>query len=157
MVAQRLGQSDVPKIRERIERQFYQSWARSFLSIKAFSDLRTTLETVKEAGLKIALFSDFPIEQKPATLEIADLVDFAITSEESGYLKPSKHAFELLLQHIDAAPSEILYVGDSYTKDCQGAKQAGMHAALLGKRPHSQAPDADLVAATWKELAALIL
>jgi len=142
-------------MRKRIDHQFYDSWQRTFLTVKAYVHMREALEMAKGEGLQIVVFSDFPVAEKLQTLGIADLVDVALSSEDSGYLKPSAKAFSYLLDHVDALPSEVLYVGDSYTKDCQGAKRAGMHSALItsSKKKYS---DADLVISSWKEFISLI-
>ncbi|MBI9093606.1 MAG: HAD family hydrolase [Sphaerochaeta sp.] len=142
-------------MRHRIDAQFYDAWQHTFLTIKAYAHMREALMMAKREGLQIVVFSDFPVAQKLQTLGIADLVDVALSSEGSGYLKPSAKAFSYLLDHVDASPNEVLYVGDSYTKDCQGAKRAGMHSALItsSKKGYS---DADLVISSWKEFISLV-
>ncbi len=142
-------------MRKRIDGQFYDAWQRTFLTIKPYSHVREALAMAKQEGLEIVVFSDFPVAQKLETLGIADLVDVALSSEDSGYLKPSPKAFSYLLDHVKASPSEVLYVGDSYPKDCQGAKRAGMHSALItsSKKAYS---DADLLISSWKEFISLV-
>ena len=157
LVAHRMGKTETDEVQRAIDRQFYDAWERSFLTIKPFRGLRETLLRVKDQGLSIALLSDFPIARKPETLGIVDLVDHAFSSEESGYLKPSPHAFSPLLDGLGCRADEILYVGDSYTKDCIGAKGVGMYTALLTGRTSRSYPSADLVIDSWTELAALIL
>ncbi|MCK9547896.1 MAG: HAD family hydrolase [Sphaerochaeta sp.] len=157
LTAARMGRTDTESVQQEIEVQFYQGWERSFRSIRPFDDLRGCLLLAKDQGLGIVALSDFPIAEKLETLGIADLVDSAYTSEQSGYLKPSGHAFALLLDDLECKAEEILYVGDSYTKDCVGAKKAGMYTALLTRKRARLYPSADLVVGSWKELAALIL
>lgn len=142
-------------MRKRLDGQFYDAWQRSFLSIKPYPHMREALEMAKREGMQVVVFSDFPVAKKLETLGIADLVDVALSSEDSGYLKHSPKAFAYLLDHVDAAPGEVLYVGDSYTKDCQGAKGAGMRSALItsSKKVYS---DADLVISSWKEFISLV-
>ncbi|HKL58915.1 MAG TPA: HAD family hydrolase [Sphaerochaeta sp.] len=142
-------------MRKRIDHQFYDAWQRSFRSIKAYPHMREALEMAKREGLEIVVFSDFPVAQKLQTLGIADLVDVSLSSEDSGYLKPSPKAFSYLLDHVDASPGEVLYVGDSYSKDCQGAKRAGMHSVLVTSSKKGF-PDADLVISSWKEFISLV-
>lgn len=157
MVAGRMGSGDIPAVQAAIDSQFYAAWERSFLSIKPFAHLRETLLQAKEQGVLIVVLSDFPIARKLETLGIEDLVDMAFSSEESGYLKPHPSAFALILDALACPGSEVLYVGDSYSKDCVGAKGVGMHTALIGKRESGRYPDADMIVNSWKELAALIL
>ncbi len=117
---------------EKIERQFYHKWRTSFKKIKVYPQVRETLEWLKGLSLKIAILSDFPLEEKLTTLGIADLVDFGICSEESGYLKPHPQPFLAVSQALEVDPSALLYVGDSYSKDIVGANGVGMYSALIG-------------------------
>jgi len=142
-------------MRRRIDAQFYDAWQRTFLTIKAYAHMREALEMAKREGLEIIVFSDFPVAQKLNTLGIADLVDVELSSEDSGYLKPSPKAFSYLLDHVKVSPAEVLYVGDSYTKDCQGAKRAGMYSALITSSKNGYS-DADLVISSWKEFISLV-
>ena len=142
-------------MRERIDGQFYTPWQQSFLSIKAYADMRGALLMAKGEELRVAVYSDFPVERKLETLGIADLVDVSLSSEQSGYLKPSAKAFSFLLEQMGLAAGEVLYVGDSYSKDCQGAKQVGMYSALITSSKKAY-PDADLVFGCWKEFIPLV-
>lgn len=137
----------------RIDRQFYKRWERSFLSIRPYRGVREALAKAKDCGMTVGVFSDFPVARKLETLGLDDLVDLSLSSEESGYLKPSGKAFDFLLSHVSVSPGEILFVGDRYDKDVLGAKQAGMHACLVSssRKPF---PQADLVVRSWKEFAA---
>jgi putative hydrolase of the HAD superfamily len=153
LVAQRY-KKDVGVVKESIDTQFYRAWERTFTTITPFPYLRETLEQVKREGVRIILFSDFPIAEKPMTLGIADLVDDAFTSEESGYLKPSVKAFEYLIGRVGAKRSKILYIGDSYDKDCIGAADAGLVSWYLGKK--KAGPKASRSFASWSEIKAVI-
>ncbi|MGE4454222.1 MAG: HAD family hydrolase [Sphaerochaeta sp.] len=158
LVASRMpGKRTHQQIRQAIDTQFYAAWGRSFSSIKAFPGMQETLSEIHGRGVKIAVFSDFPLADKLKTLGIASLVDIAYSAEESGFLKPSEHAFSFLLDHIQEESKHILYMGDSYSKDCQGAKQVGMHSCLITKTKGKPFPDADLVVGSWKEFASLVL
>ena len=148
-------EENTERMRKRIDDQFYHAWKQSFLSIKAYAHMREALLLAKEEGVQIVVFSDFPVERKLETLGIADLVDVALSSEDSGYLKPSAKAFSYLLAHVEASPSEVLYVGDSYSKDCQGAKRSGMYSALITSSKRGY-PDSDLVISSWKEFISLV-
>ncbi len=149
--------SSEQKVRAAIENQFYQAWERSFLSIKAYPDLRDALVQAKAQGLRIGVFSDFPLAQKLKTLGIEDLVDFAYSAEDSGYLKPGPKAFSFLLSRIAVQPEHVLFVGDSYGKDCIGANHAGMYTCLLTSKRQATYPAADLIVSTWKEFSSLVL
>ena len=154
LVAERY-KKDVGVIKELIDTQFYRAWERTFTTITPFPRLRETLERVKREGARIILFSDFPIAEKPTTLGIADLVDDAFTSEESGYLKPSGKAFGYLVERSGSERTKMLYIGDSYDKDCVGAADAGLVSWYLGKAKKAGAK-ASRSFASWAEIEAVI-
>ncbi|MGE4585472.1 MAG: HAD family hydrolase [Sphaerochaeta sp.] len=145
------------RLRAQIDRQFYHAWERSFRTIQPFPGLREALLAAKQQNIRIAVFSDFPLAGKLQNLGIEDLVDQAYSAEESGYLKPSPLAFSYLLDRLAVDPDQVLFMGDSYQKDCQGAKRAGMYACLITRRAKTLHPDADLVVRSWKEFASLVL
>lgn len=119
---------------ERIERQFYSKWRTTFTKIRVYPQVRETFVWLKDLGLKVAVLSDFPIEEKLTTLGIEDLVDFSLCSEESGYLKPHPKPFLDMAKALEVDPSLLLYVGDSYSKDIVGANAVGMSSALITPR-----------------------
>jgi HAD superfamily hydrolase (TIGR01549 family) len=52
-----------------------------------------------------------------------------VISEEIGFMKPHPQLFAEAARRACAAPAEILYVGDSYRSDIEGARKAGWQAA----------------------------
>ena len=144
-----------------IDRQFYARWERSFTNVKAFPGVRETFMLIRELGAKVGVLSDFPLGAKLEALGVVDLVDFACCSEESGYLKPHPAPFQLLAKHLGVEFSQMLYVGDSYSKDIMGAGALGISSCLLvphlragrGARVHTQLyPQATLVCRNFEEL-----
>jgi len=61
-------------------------------------------------------------------LDIADCIDYLVTSEEAGIEKPGYKIFELALTKLALSPSQTIMVGDSYEKDIVGAMRAGIAA-----------------------------
>jgi len=100
--------SEIEKTITAIDKQFYKSWEKSFKTLKAFNNMRETLILAKKKGLKIALLSDFPIAHKVETLGLKDIVDFAISSEETGFLKPNKQTFLTLTKNINIHPNNCI-------------------------------------------------
>lgn len=146
-------QSQVQKVIEKIDKQFYKPWEKSFLSIKGFPNMADTIHRAKKEGLKIALLSDFPIAEKPTTLKINEAVDFAITSEDTGYLKPSAKAFLYITNYLELDPEHCLYVGDSYNKDIVGAKNINMQTLFVSnKKNKKKFPKADYICKDWFEI-----
>jgi len=155
------GSDDKKAIEEminKIDKQFYQAWAKSFLSIKAFPNMVETLTMAKKQGIKIAVLSDFPLEKKLETLGIAHLVDFALSSEDTGYLKPSNFAFDVLCKGIGEKPENCLYFGDSYDKDIIGGTRFNMKTLFIKKTAHKEKyPKASIICASWQSMIDLIL
>ena len=117
-----------------LEAWIYEPMKKLYRSTKPFDGVLETFKIIKEKGLKIGLFSDFPLFNKLESMGLASYVDYALSSENVGFLKPSVHCFENLLYNIGVEPAEALYVGDSYDKDVVGARGAGIDAILVNVR-----------------------
>jgi len=58
-------------------------------------------------------------------------LSLSLGAGEIGSCKPSRLGFIACAQLLNASPSRVLYVGDSYDKDVVGARACGMMGALL--------------------------
>lgn len=59
-------------------------------------------------------------------------------SELIGYHKPNPRIYAAALEQLDAAPEQVLFVGDTWEADVSGAMEAGMSAVWInpkGKKP----------------------
>lgn len=132
-----------------------------FVKVKPFDNVYETVCAFKSAGLKIAILSDFPPEQKGRVWGIRSLCDICLGSEEIGALKPSKYAFGILAQQLNVKPEEILYVGNSVKYDVRGAKNAGMKSAYLMDFKHRllnrPCSEADISFKTYRQLRNIVL
>ncbi len=88
-----------------------------------------TIKAFKEKGLKIAMLSDFPPEQKGELWGMKPYCDVIIGTEVCGALKPADVPFLKMAELLGVKPEEILYVGNSYHYDVLGSKATGMKAA----------------------------
>lgn len=104
-----------------------------FKKVRPYPGVVECIKSMKDAGLKIGILSDFPPYQKGELWGIRELSDVCIGSEESGALKPSKYPFGILSIKLDVKPEEILYVGNSVKYDVVGSKRAGMKSAYILK------------------------
>ena len=148
----------IEDIMKKVDNQFYKAWAKSFLSIKAFPNMVEALTMAKEQGIKIAVLSDFPLEKKLETLGISHLVDFALSSEDTGYLKPSNYAFDVLCKGIGEKPENCLYFGDSYDKDIIGGSGFNMKTVFIKKTSHKEKfPKASIICENWQSVIDLVL
>lgn len=151
------SKEEIEKVIKKIDKQFYKTWEKTFLSIKGYTNMVNTLKKAKEEGLKIVLLSDFPIAKKVSTLKIQDIVDFAISSEETGYLKPSEKPFIYITNYLKFDPKSCIYVGDSYNKDIIGAKKIDMNTLYLANKSNDKNyPKADHICKNWFEIEKLL-
>ena len=119
------------KTYEKLQRRFYRPLERLYRKTRTFDGVRATFEKIKAKGLKIGVFTDFPLYDKLNSMGISDLVDFSASSDDIGFLKPDTHCFEYLLYNLKMEPKDVLYVGDSYDKDIVGASKAGIDSVLV--------------------------
>ncbi len=154
LVAESMGHSEVV-VRAMIENKLYEDWENLFRIIRPFPGLKTGLVKLREAGLKLGVLSDFPVQNKLKFLGLEDW-DCSFTSESTGYLKPHPEPFLELAKRLKLKPEEILYVGNSYEKDVLGAAAVGMKTAHISarKKPGSRA---DFTFSQYKELFDYIL
>ncbi|ORC38248.1 hypothetical protein B4O97_00380 [Marispirochaeta aestuarii] len=117
------------------ERFLYERWVTSFRGLKPFPGVRAVLDSFKHAGFKLAAMSDFPIQSKLEYLGLSGLWDTAFTAEDTHYLKPHPEPFLRLINELECGPEEILYVGNSYSYDIEGAGAVGIRTAHLTKHP----------------------
>jgi putative hydrolase of the HAD superfamily len=150
--------------RQKADRLIYGSWENFFSGIKVFPHLRETLTAFKEAGLRMAVMSDFPPVQKLSLLGLDEFFEMAFSSEETGAVKPSRIPFKYLINSLGLEPDTILYVGNSAFYDVKGAKSAGIKTALIRRGPFStgfvskrDAGEADFVFRDYRQLREYIL
>lgn len=89
------------------------------------------LKQCRKHNIKVCAVSDMQAQiqiRKLAALGISQLIDFLVTSEEVGVEKPDKRIFDRALQKIRCDPNQTIMIGDSQTKDVDGAKKAGIAA-----------------------------
>lgn len=138
----------------RLDAVVYGELESSFSKVRLFKGLVPALESLKSAGLRLAALSDFPAARKLELLGLSRYFELALSSEDSGLLKPAPEPFQDLARALGLDASEILYVGNSLACDLAGALAAGMPVAIVGHRP---APGADLRFTDWKRLVDFVL
>jgi putative hydrolase of the HAD superfamily len=65
-------------------------------------------------------------ERKLDHLHLRPFIDFMIVSEGVGVSKPDPGIFLLALEKAKALPEETVMIGDSWTSDVMGARNAGI-------------------------------
>ena len=148
-------EDDFRKTYDRLRNWVYGPMERLYARTVPFDGVRRTFEKIRDNGLKIGVFTDFPLFSKLQGMGLADLVDYAASSDDTGFLKPDAHCFACLLYNLKMGPKDVLYVGDSYSKDIAGASGAGIDAVLVNVAPSRMKdaatlyPLAKAVFSTW--------
>ena len=119
------------QLKEKIERLIYRGWEPLFEKVRLFKDALKTLDTLRKAGYKLGLLSDFPPEAKLKNLNLTGYWDAVLCSEQCKALKPHPISFIRLAESMDLPPEKILYVGNSRSYDIAGAASAGMKTAWI--------------------------
>ncbi len=90
------------------------------------------LERLKERGLRLAVVSnsDGRIESAFHQAGLFDYFDFFIDSFLVGVEKPDPRIFRIALERAGVEATEAIYVGDLYSVDVAGAREAGLAAVL---------------------------
>jgi len=99
---------------------------------RVFPDVVEQLRGWREAGLKLAVVSNFDrrLHGLLAQLELSHLLDAVVVSSEAGAAKPDPHPFALALNALDLEAAEVWHVGDS-PEDLAGARAAGLRCVLI--------------------------
>jgi putative hydrolase of the HAD superfamily len=152
---------DPASIKDKTEKLIYRGWEPIFKKVKLYAHVHETLKALKDAGYKLGLLSDFPLEKKIDYLELNGYWDVILCSEEVNHLKPDPAPFLKLSELFSVPPERILYVGNSVSYDIMGAKGVGMKTALvksMSKKILSRGDGgADFVFTKYKQLYSHIL
>jgi len=102
--------------------------------ITLYDDVKISLEKLKESSIKTAIITDgIPIKQyeKILRLEIDDLIDLVVISDEVGIRKPNPKLFSYCLNKFKVKGHETIYVGDNIYKDIVPAKLNEIHSVYI--------------------------
>jgi len=81
-----------------------------------------------------------------------------VISEDTGYMKPQPQVFEYATRLAGTNPESILYIGDSYTSDIQGATAIGWKTAwYTNDNNPDRMSEADIVFDDFNDLISILL
>lgn len=92
------------------------------------------LDECRRKGIKTAVYSDYGcVTEKLAALHIdPSQFAFLVEAPSLGLLKPSAKAARKVVEMLEVAPEETLFVGDRDEKDGRAARSVGAQFYLLG-------------------------
>jgi HAD superfamily hydrolase (TIGR01509 family) len=104
--------------------------------IQPDDEARTTLISLREQGLITGMVSNAGqgLEEVCQAIGLLPFLDHIISSGMAGAEKPDPQIFLFAARQAGLPPESIIYVGDDYYKDVEGAEKAGMTGLLLDRR-----------------------
>lgn len=116
-------------------------WRIALEEPRLYPDVLPTLKSLTKDGYSLTLLTNSPPTAKKLfknKKELSRLFKTTFWSFEIGFMKPEREAFDHMIQSLNINKNELLYIGDSYERDYQGAKNYGLNVLLLdrlGKYP----------------------
>ena len=103
--------------------------------IALFPDVIDGLDRLRETGLIVSLISNMNIsgDRLCEDMGLVGHVDFAITSGETGFVKPDKRIFGAALSRAGVTAGRAAHVGDQLESDIQGAEASGIQPILMDR------------------------
>jgi putative hydrolase of the HAD superfamily len=105
------------------------------IRFSAYPDAEPALRELRARGLRLVVASnwDCSLPEVLSQAGLASLVDGVVSSATVGAAKPEPALFEAALAVAGCAPGDAVHVGDSVSKDVEGASRAGVAAVLLDR------------------------
>lgn len=100
-----------------------------------YEEVQEVLTALRNRGLRLAVLSNWD-DRLPLLLERLELAPYfeaVVYSAAVGVEKPFPAIFQAALDRLDAAPEEVVHVGDRPQEDIEGAEAVGMRALHLAR------------------------
>ena len=107
-----------------------------YISFFRDKKLLSLIRRLQERGVKIAIYSDFPVTHKIKALpDLTTDYDFCAADSVIQCLKPDPAGLKDILQITGESPETSLFIGDRYEKDGRCAENAGVDYIILDNNP----------------------
>jgi putative hydrolase of the HAD superfamily len=119
-------------------------------------ETRDVLEGLAARGCTVGIASNCDRRLRSVAAGLPELrpARHLIISSEVGWRKPAPAFFAAVCAAVGRTPAEVLFVGDDFANDCEGARAAGLRALLLDPRGRFPLPAEERIA-HLRELLAL--
>jgi HAD superfamily hydrolase (TIGR01549 family) len=113
--------------------KWFESMPLRVLGLFKRRDLIPVLDELSAAGIKLGVYSDYPVSGKLKVLGISQCFSVALSAADENVVgfKPRSNGFELAAGLLKLETEKILYVGDRPEIDGVGAEAAGMCAIIV--------------------------
>lgn len=153
---ERAGFASQPFVGLQLEQAFWRAYLDAAV---LFQSVQEFLDDLRIGGIPTVIVSDLTAQiqfRKLILLGLDRLVDWIVTSEESGRDKPDPASFELALAKVGGVEGPVWMIGDDIRCDLLGARHA-IGALTLQKlcpraRPAEGAHEADAVFESFHEV-----
>lgn len=96
-------------------------------------DVPATLIHLRQAGYRLGLVSNRKeaLDDLVAEIGLTPYFDFVLSAGQINSWKPDPRIFQHALTLVQCQPHEVVYVGDNYYADIEGARRAGLAPVLI--------------------------
>jgi putative hydrolase of the HAD superfamily len=108
-------------------------WTSFIKEMKLKEIMKEFLALCRSKDIKICLITDLTASvqfRKMMATGVDKMVDFVVSSEESGVEKPHSLIFSLALKKMKLSKGDVVMIGDDIVKDIDGANTFGIKAYL---------------------------
>ncbi|MGN6529553.1 MAG: HAD family hydrolase [Burkholderiaceae bacterium] len=102
-------------------------------SLFVYPDAIEVLEALRHHGVSVALCSNLAAGYGGAVRRLLPQVNAFVFSYEVGAIKPEPAIYAEVCRHLNVAPNDVLFIGDSPRCDLQGPSAYGMRSQLLSR------------------------
>ena len=119
-------------IKDKLDSTIYQVYPKT---AKLVYGAKSYLKKLKNNGVKIGILTNGPLNQnlKIESLNIKNMIDSVVISDEYGFKKPDAKIYQLILTKLNLSPTECVFVGDNPQTDILGAVNIDMKSVLISK------------------------
>ncbi|WP_373974162.1 HAD family hydrolase [Chitinibacter sp. SCUT-21] len=109
--------------------------------IACFNDVADTFAALHQRGCRIAICSNLAQAYGAKVMDLLPDADVYAMSYQLGHIKPEAQIYQYVLDKLNLAASDCIFIGDSAYADRDGAKAMGMDGRLLDRLNGQQLKD----------------
>jgi len=129
----------------KLARYIHERWLKA-AELEVFEDTRPVLHRLSAMGVYVGIVTNGFIAEVEEVMDITglkpEMFSIIVGRDTTGAEKPDPRPFLHAVGSFGLKPDEVVFVGDKFAKDYEGAQGAGMVPILLlrGKFPPKEAP-----------------
>ncbi|MCI9139203.1 HAD family hydrolase [bacterium 1XD42-8] len=121
------------RVEKIVERWMYEQPLKTLFKCRD-EKLAYLMTSLREEGIPVLVYSDYPVKEKLKALEIRADGMYSALDREIMSLKPEPKGLIEILRQWELKPSEAVMIGDRDCKDGQAARNVGMDYIILEKK-----------------------